>query len=251
MNLIRHRSTLLAVLLALLFAVPSFAVTSKPRRRGVGPIVTPTLDANINGHLSDATTGLPVGSADIVVEGVAVTSSNRDGDFKLVTFNGRHFVLTAQRSVYLPASTELTGTTGTQSFTLQMHPTGVVVTLRDTSGVVHTIDPENAQFAYLIPFSGYVRSNSANFCKDGTTITPDISEFRRIVGPAKSVTASGCGCPFPVVMQVNIELKTGETATVNFNESCYGNEVDFIGRDHVSGDYSYYNFTNIAEIVFP
>jgi hypothetical protein len=252
MNPFKHRTKLVALLLALLFAVPSFAIVSKPRRRATNPVPLPVLDSNFNGHLADATNGMPVASADIVVEGVAITSSDKNGDFKLLTSNGRHFILTAQRSGYLPASTELTGVTGTQSFSLTMQPTQVIK-LTDAKGVVHTIDIENAQFAYLIPFSGYARSNTANFCKaDGSNsmYTPDRTEFRRIVGPGKSVTSGAC-CQLGPVVQVNIELKTGETATVNFNDSCFGNEVDFIGRDHVSGDFSYYNFANVAEIVFP
>jgi hypothetical protein len=253
MNPINHRSKLLLLLLALLIAVPSFGIVSRPRRRATNPIPLPVLDSNFNGHLSDVTNGMPVASADIVVEGVAITASDKNGDFKLLTSNGRHFILTAQRSGYLPVSTELTGVTGTQSFSLKMQPTQVL-TLRDTDGVVHSIDIENAQFAYLIPFSGYARSDNGNFCKaDGSALTPAKSEIRRIVGPGKPVNQGACcvGAPRGQVLQANIELRSGETDTVIFTDSCSGNEVDFIGRDHVSGDFSYYNFAKIAEIVFP
>ncbi len=250
MRSIRNHSKLLITLLALLIAVPSFAIVSRPRRRATLPVELPVLDSNFNAHLSDITNGMPVASADIVVEGTTITSSDKNGDFKLLTSNGRHFILTAQRSGYLPVTTELTGKTGTQTFELKMQPTQVI-SLRDTNNVVHLIDIESAQFAYLIPFSGYARSNAASFCKvDGSTINPDRTSFHRIVGPANSVTSGAC-CTLGPVLQLNIELKSGETETVNFVDSCFGNEVDFVGRDHVSGDFSYYNFAKVAEIIFP
>src|SRR5437660_12299834 len=106
MNPIQYHSRLVALLLTLLIAVPSFGIVSKPRRRATNPIPLPVLDANLNGHLSDATNGMPVASADIVVEGLAITQSDKHGAFKLLTSNGRHFILTAQPSGYLPVSPE-------------------------------------------------------------------------------------------------------------------------------------------------
>jgi hypothetical protein len=52
-------------------------------------------------------------------------------------------------------------------------------------------------------------------------------------------------------MTVNVEMKSGETSQVYFNDSCFGNEVDFIGRERSTGQWLYFNFTNIAEIDFP
>lgn len=255
MNLVtNHRTKLIAAALTLLFAMPSFALVAG-RRRAVGP-VDPTpgagkpLDALLYGHLQDAITGLPVAQAAIVVEGTTVTLSDKDGDFSLKTSEGRAFTMIAQRSGYQPVSKDLVGHTGEQSFTLTMQPTAVL-SLKEIDGTVHAVDFENAQFAYLVPFSGYVPSNEGNFCKnDGGEFFPSKNDIKRIIGPARPVTNASC-CKLGPVLQVTIELKTGEQVLANFADSCFGSEVDFIGRDHVSGNFSYYNFTKIAEIVFP
>jgi hypothetical protein len=256
MNLVtNHRTKILAGVLTLLFAMPSFALVAG-RRRAVtpgdpNPGVNKPLDAFIYGHLQDAITGLPVAQAAIVVEGTTVTLSDKDGDFSLKTSNGRAFTMIAQRSGYQPASKDLVGVTGDQNVTLSMQPTAVL-TLKDTDGVTHAIDFENAQFAYLVPFSGYVPSNEGNFCKnDGSgDFFPTKSDIKRIIGPAVPVTNSGC-CKLGPVLQVTIEMKNGDRVLANFADSCFGSEVDFIGRDHVSGNFAYFNFTKIAEIVFP
>jgi hypothetical protein len=52
-------------------------------------------------------------------------------------------------------------------------------------------------------------------------------------------------------MKAQLELKTGEKFTVYFNDSCLGNEVDFLGREKSSGVYQYFKFTDISEVVFP
>jgi len=253
MNLvIKHRTKLLAGVLTLLFAMPSFALVAG-RRRAVtpgDPSANKPLDALLFGHLQDAVTGLPVAQAAIVVEGTTVTLSDKDGDFSLKTSDGRAFVMIAQRSGYQPASKSLVGATGEQHFSLAMQP-NAVLTLKEADGTTHAVDFENAQFAYLVPFSGYVPSNEGNFCKtDGGDFFPSKNDIRRIIGPAKPVTNAAC-CKLGPILQVTVELKTGEQVLANFADSCFGSEVDFIGRDHVSGAFTYYNFTKIAEIVFP
>ena len=49
----------------------------------------------------------------------------------------------------------------------------------------------------------------------------------------------------------NQTRRSGQKTQAYFNDSCFGNEVDFIGRERSSGQYLYFNFTNIAEIDFP
>jgi len=253
MNLFtNHRTKLLAGVLTLLFAIPTFAtVSGSPgRRRAVNPGAPKALDALLFGHLRDAVTGAPVTNADIVVEGSSITLSDKDGDFSIKTSIGRKFTMIAQRSGYQPVSKDLTGAAGEQEFTLTMQPTAVL-RLKEVDGTTHSVDFENAQFAYLVPFSGYVSSDQGNFCTaSGGDFFPDKKDIRRIVGPGKSVTSSAC-CKLGPVVQVTIEMKSGESVVSNFADSCFGSEVDFIGRDHVSGKFTYYNFANIAEIVFP
>jgi hypothetical protein len=113
------------------------------------------------------------------------------------------------------------------------------------------LDIDTAQFAYLIPFSGYIRGDVGNFCKDdGTSITPDKHTIKRVIGPAVPVDNAGC-CKLGPVMKAQLELKTGESFPVYFNDSCFGNEVDFLGREKSSGQYQYFRFADIAEVDFP
>ena len=132
---------------------------------------------------------------------------------------------------------------------------GVSLKQRDTFGEIvmrkTDTDIDTAQFAYLIPFSGYVRSDAGNFCKDdGTSITPDKHAIKRVIGPAVPVDNSAC-CKIGPIFKAQVEMKTGEKFTVYFNDSCFGNEVDFLGREKSSGNYQYFKFADIAEVDFP
>ena len=90
-----------------------------------------------------------------------------------------------------------------------------------------------------------------NFCKDdGTSITPDKHTIKRVIGPAVSVDNSTC-CKIGPIFKAQLEMKTGEKFTVYFNDSCFGNEVDFLGREKSSGNYQYFKFADIAEVDFP
>ena len=52
-------------------------------------------------------------------------------------------------------------------------------------------------------------------------------------------------------MIANAEMKSGEKTQVYFKDSCFGNEVDFVGRERSTGQFMYFNFANVAEIDFP
>ena len=120
-----------------------------------------------------------------------------------------------------------------------------------TNGETHILDLGTSQFAFLITFSGYARYDNGNFCKpDGSTFAPGKTEIAKIIGPATPVNFSTC-CTLGPVMTLNVELKTGEKSQVYFNDSCQGNEVDFLGRELSTGVFNYFNFANIAEIDFP
>jgi hypothetical protein len=51
-------------------------------------------------------------------------------------------------------------------------------------------------------------------------------------------------------MAVTVEMKSGERTQAFFVDSCFGNEVDFIGRERSTGQYLYLRFTDITELVF-
>lgn len=207
-------------------------------------------DVTITGVVRDAS-GAPVAGA-IVHSGTR--SSNRngttaDGKYTITVPGNRPLLITAEDFAYEPVTvihTPVGG--GTLDITLTTLRPGVTVKL--SNGETHVLDLGTAQFAYLIPFSGYARFDNANFCKpDGNSIAPAKTEFARIIGPATSVNFSAC-CTRGPVMTLNVEMKSGEKTQVYFNDSCFGNEVDFLGRERSTGLYVYYNFTNITEILF-
>jgi hypothetical protein len=51
-------------------------------------------------------------------------------------------------------------------------------------------------------------------------------------------------------MAVTVEMKSGERTQAFFNDSCFGNEVDFIGRERTTGQFLYLKFTDIKELDF-
>jgi hypothetical protein len=119
-----------------------------------------------------------------------------------------------------------------------------------TGGAAYDLDRESAQFAYALPFAGYARSNEGNFClADGSAYKPTAADLSKIIGPAVSGSSSAC-CKNPV-MTITLEKRGGEKVTGAFVDSCAAYEVDFVGRDHQSGQYRYLRFTEIAQITFP
>jgi hypothetical protein len=123
------------------------------------------------------------------------------------------------------------------------------VTVKLTSGETHVLDLGTSQFAYYIVFSGYAGGNP-NFCKpDGSQFTPAKTDIAKVIGPAALADSPAC-CSRGQVMAVTVELKSGDRTQAFFNDSCFGNEVDFLGRERSTGQFVYYKFTDIAEIDF-
>jgi hypothetical protein len=125
------------------------------------------------------------------------------------------------------------------------------VTVKLTSGVMSSLDAETVQFAYVLPFATPQGSDTASFCRaDGTAWTPDRSEFAQIIGPAKKATSAPC-CKLGPVLAIDVKMKSGESATVNFADSCFGYDIVLAGRDHETAQYVYYKFTDVAAVGFP
>jgi len=213
--------------------------------------VTPVATVTISGVVRDSS-GSPVAGA-IVHSGTFHSNNNgtsSDGKYKLTLPGGRPTVITVEDFAFETVTVLFTpAQDATLDVTLNSSRPSVTVKL--TNGETHVLDLGTSQFAYAIPLSGYARFDNANFCKpDGSSIAPAKTEIARVVGPATSVNFSPC-CTRGPIMTANVELKSGEKTQVYFNDSCFGNEVDFLGRERSTGQYVYYNFANVAEIDFP
>jgi hypothetical protein len=223
------------------------------RHRAVAP--PSNITVTLTGVISDATTGQPLANAQVSAEGHKSAFTDKSGAYSFKITKGRNVAVTAEQFAYNPQTLTIFGQDGqTLNFSLTPKPT-VTVKLTapqgDPAKDTYILDVDSSQFAYLIPFSGYVRSDVGNFCKgDGSSITPAKKDIARVVGPAVPANIPAC-CTIGPVMQVSLELKSGEKLTVYFNDSCFGNEVDFLGREKSSGNYQYFKFTDITEVDFP
>jgi hypothetical protein len=228
-------------------ALPTFAQKHRAVRHPEPP--GPALAITATGTVLDAVTGKPVAFADVRL-GNRRDTADRNGKFSIrtVTVYGSGD-LTATRSGYATTTQTLTSA-GTVNVTLQMQPTATV-TLRLANGTQYQIDYESVEFGFVPPFSSYHKSEMDDFCKsDGTAVQLNRTQFSRITGPATNDTFSPC-CTTGTVQKINAVLRTGENLPLYFTDSCLGYSIDFIGRDHVTGDYVYSKFSDVAEIIFP
>jgi hypothetical protein len=238
--------TVIAIL-TIAAALPALAQKHRAVRHPSPP--GPVLTVTATGTILDAVTGQPVAFADVRL-GNRRDTADRQGKFSIrsTTLYGSGEI-TAARSGYSPASQTIT-TTGPQEVTLRLQPTPTV-TLRLVNGTQKQIDYESVEFGYVPPFSSYHKNEMDDFCKtDGTAVTLHRTQFSRITGPAMSESFAGC-CSTGTVQRINAVLRTGESLPLYFTDSCLGYSIDFIGRDHVTGDYTYTKFSDVAEIIFP
>jgi hypothetical protein len=251
-RLIRRSAVAAAAIIVTL--LPLAAQTS--RHRAVAP--PSSVVVTLTGFIRDATNGQPLAFAQVSAEGLKSVATDTRGVYSIKITKGRNAAVTAEQFAYNPQTVSVFGAEGAHAdFSLTPKPVVTVkltklqgddpATAKDT----FVLDIDTAQFAYLIPFSGYIRSDVGNFCKDdGTSITPDKHIIKRVVGPAVSVDNNTC-CKIGPIFKAQLELKSGEKFTVYFNDSCFGNEVDFLGREKSSGNYQYFKFADIAEVDFP
>jgi len=235
---------------AFLIALCPLSAQTTRHRAAVPPTLGPTI--TLTGVISDATNGQPLANAQVVAEGKRSAFTDASGAYKIDVSSGHNVAVTAEQFAFNAQTLSVLAQSGaTLNFALTPKPVVTVKLTAPQNGKdTYTLDIDSAKFAYLIPFSGYVSGDLGNFCKDdGTTITPDKHDIKRVIGPATQVNNSTC-CKFPI-MKAQLELKTGEKFTVYFNDSCLGNEVDFLGREKSSGQFQYFRFTDIAEVDFP
>jgi hypothetical protein len=247
----RRSALVFAAILAA--ALPLAAQQSTIRHRAAAPpTIGPTI--TLTGVISDATNGQPLANARVTAEGHQSAFTDASGVYHIDISSGHNTAVTAEQFAFNPQTRSVLAQSGaTLNFALTPKP---VVTVKLTSPQgnpakdTYVLDIDSAKFAYLIPFSGYVSGDLGNFCKDdGTTITPDKKDIRRVIGPAVQVDKASC-CKFPIY-KATLELKTGETFPVYFNDSCLGNEVDFLGREKSTGVFQYFRFSDITEVDFP
>jgi hypothetical protein len=226
-------------------AVPLFADDGRQHVTVATPTVT------IRGVVRDSS-GAPVPGA-YVRSGTYSSSRNNgtkaDGKYSLTIPGGRPILLTVEDFAFEPVTVSMTLTANTTvDFTLTTaRPT---VTVKLANGEEHVLDLGTSRFAYYIVFANYARFNNANLCKtDGSAFAPHKTEFAKIVGPFSLVNFSPC-CSRGPLLTANVEMKSGEKMQVYFNESCFGSELDFLGRERSTGLYSYFKFDDIAEIEF-
>jgi hypothetical protein len=125
-----------------------------------------------------------------------------------------------------------------------------IVTVKLSSGKTYDLVVDSAKFAWYRVFADYAKFDNANLCKtDGSSFAPNKTEIARIVGPFTRVNFSPC-CSRGPVITATLQMKTGEIMQVYFNDSCYDDELDFIGRERGTGTWYYLKFDDIAEIDF-
>jgi hypothetical protein len=239
-----HSPRVLAIaLLTLALAIPSLAAGQK--RRSVGAAAPPVM-VKLSGTVVDAGNNRPVVFATVAGPDSG-TTTDQNGKFEIEIRVGA--TLTVSRSGYQTVSRVVPANTTT----IQIPMTGLpTIRLKTTTNREYELDTESSEFAYLVPFSGYVRSDSGKFCKpDGSEYKPNKSIIKRFIGPAVASTNEGCCKDGKPILKARLELKSGEQTDVFFADSCFGYEVDFIGRDHFGGDFVFLKFNDITEIVFP
>jgi hypothetical protein len=239
-----------AAAVMLLAALPSLAA---PKRRAVNhPAPNNPFNVSLSGTVIDATTGAPVSGATVTFIN-ARTTTTKEGKFEINNISGfgTNIPLRASRSGYATGTENINGS-GTKTVTLRLQgrPT---VSVRMTSGTTLQLDDDSIRMGYVQIFSGYISSTSPNFCKsDGTKSAVNVTDMKRILGPAVQVlSASCCSREDQQLQRVKLELRNGESNDVIFTDSCTGFLYDLLGRDHVSGDQVFLKFSEIAEVVFP
>ena|SRR5207253_6208222 len=208
----------------------------------------------ISGIIRDAATGAPVPGA-IVRSGTNTSVQNGngtkiDGKYSIVLPAGRPALLTVSDFAYQPFTVTVTPEAN-MILDLPLPQANPAVTVKLVNGESHVLDLGTSQFGYYIVLSGYARFDNANLCtSDGSTIAPSKNDIAKIVGPATSVNFSPC-CTRGPVLTLNVELKSGQKSQMYLVDSCYDNELDFIGRERSTAQWMYLNLNNIAEIDFP
>jgi hypothetical protein len=234
----------LALLLALLLSLPSFAA---PKMRSALPDLGAAATVSFKGTVTDAVTGLPVAYATITVgKNKSVMTTDR-GTFSLKPVNTPGDIeVTAGRTGYGSSTIRVTGIGAQEvNFRLQSRPTA---TLKKANGTILALDDDSVTFGYIVPFMNYQTSTGNDFYMiNGTRARIATAQIMRISGMGTSVPSAGCP---RAGQRVLLELRDGTLNDATFVDSCYGYSVDVIARDHATGAYLYVPFAEVSEISF-
>ena len=241
------RTLAVALLASTVLAAPAFAAKHRSvAHRSPGVEFT----VNISGVVLDNVTNQPVVGVELTT-GQRFDSTDTQGRFDLKNATGFGSILVeAKRSGYLPFSTRVTPG-GATALTIRMIPTPTV-TVRLTNGEVKQLDNESVKFGYPLAFTGYIESETEDFCKisDTSKVSIHKSQMARLAGPAQIVPAGACCTDNATKM--TLTLKNGEVHDVLFTDTCQERyKVDIGGREHVSGQFVHLLITDIAEVIFP
>lgn len=242
MTLSLSRFRALVVALVALSSIPAIAATSKKH------LIRPLPEVTVTGTVTEDPSGKPVKGV-IVSNGVVFSTTDDSGNWTLKLPANRPTLISTSHFAYKNQTKTITPSAGgTLNFAVLSNP---IITVKTTAGESVDLDYDTSKFAYIIVFIGYVKDDTANFCKpNGETWAPNKSEFVKVIGPATNVNFSPC-CTLGPITTANVEMKSGEKTAVYFNDSCFGNEVDFLGRERSTGNFRYFRFADIAEIDFP
>jgi hypothetical protein len=238
----RYRAVAVLALVTLTAIPVSAATTSKKH------LIRPVPEVTVTGVVRDASNNKPVSHV-VVSNGVLFSTTDDSGAWTLKLSQGRPTLLTATWFAFRTQTLSVTpGAGSTLDFSLTPNP---IITVKTLAGESFDLDYDTSKFAYIIVFIGYVKDDNANFCKpNGEAWAPNKSEFNKLIGPGTQVNFSGC-CTLGPVTTANVDMKSGEKTAVYFNDSCFGDEVDFLGRERSTGNFQYFAIKNIAEIDFP
>jgi len=243
------RLFVVAAVATLIIATPSEAQRRRTVRHPTAKVAIAA--SEVTGTILDNATGKPVVNARVAAGGKSDTT-DAQGKFRIRNLTGfGSFTLQVSRSGYATRTVPLT-LADKQDVTVRLEP-GLTARVRKVDGTTYDYDFDSIRFGFAVVFSGYQGGESDDFCKpDGTAVTLDRSEFKRITGPATLVTHAPCCTTSYPLLKINAELKSGEITDLYFKDACDGYaNVDLSGRAHVSGEVMYTLFTDIAEVTFP
>lgn len=243
-----RRTIVLSVLgFLLLLTLPADA---GKRRASSAPPAGTAIHADVTGVVRDAVTGAPVVGARVQI-GSRKDDTDGQGQFELRGADGfDEFILYVERTGYADITLKVAPAgAGNVSITLQPAPTTI---MRRTGGAVSQLDTDSISFGYNVPFSGFRDASYDEFCKpDGTEVTIDRDQMKRIVGPAVRVMYAPC-CTEREVLRVRLELRDGTSGDYYFMDPCDGYQhIDIKGRNHVTGVYEAVHLTEVDEVIFP
>jgi hypothetical protein len=219
------------------------------RSASVQPAGVP-ISGDVKGVVLDATTGSPVAEARVEI-GSRRDNTDSEGKFTITAASGHdEYILLITRTGYATQMMRVAPESAA-SVSIVLTP-GPTVSVRTTGGAIIDLDADSITFGFTVGFGSIQQAPYDQFCKpDGTSVTIDRLQIRKIVGPATLVSHAPC-CTARDVLKVRLELKDGSAGDYYFADACDGYpNIHLFGRHHLTGEQAFIKFSEIAEAVFP